>query len=133
MRHRAGEGDPLAIRADRERIDRAVVAGDLLRLAPRGGDRIEHVGADVVVRLVHPRGGEEERLAVRIPAHVVLAEVALGQLLRLGLVVGDVDGPDVRGARRIAVAGAVESVDGLVDDADVGLVLVVLFLFLIEV
>src|SRR5437588_4271471 len=103
MRDGAGESDPLAIRSVPIRVDRAVVAGDFLRLTARGGNGVEHIDGNVVVRLVNGRGCVEEARAVRTPRDIALAEIGRRQLLGLGLFVFDVDGPDVRAAREITV------------------------------
>src|SRR5438270_12797661 len=132
----AAQRNPVAVGTDRIGADGTFDVGHFRHGAAAGRNRVQVGIAAVVIRLGDAIRGEVDARAVGTPGDVALVEIAAGELLRLRVfIVGDVDGPDVRVARGVAISGAVGSVDGLIDDADVAFGLVILFLlvFLFEI
>src|SRR5258706_142277 len=113
----AAKGDPLAVGTDGIGADRSFDVGDLRHRAAGGGDGVEVVVAAIEVRLENAIRGEVDPRAVGTPGDVALVEFAAGELLRLrGFSaverIGNVDGPDVRGARGVAIGGGGEASRG---------------------
>ena len=117
--------DPGSVGREHGRLERAVVARQLRRLAAVGGDDVEAVD-QLGVPALAARGGEDELCAVGRPGRRAVLAVAVRELHRLAAV--EVDDEDVRAP----VAGPADAVELLQQPREAARLPLALLLFVIR-
>src|SRR5215471_9025861 len=127
----ADKREPPAIRAERQRTNSAIDAGDFLDFASA---RVHNVNIAVrrsIIRLFHSIGHEVKLRAIARPGNILFVEFARGDLPRLlgsGQDIGDTYNPNVIGPVRFGVAFCVFAVLGANNDANIAFGRFVFFL-----